>query len=397
MSSQLTDYFEVRNGYAFTSAEQLSEFESDTIEILKQGHIEIGGGLRKDPKKSYVRMSSKLERFMLERGDIVMAMTDMKDNVVILGVPALVDSSNKYVLNQRVAWLKPREKTVTKFFYYQMLTTEFLEELRSKANSGVQVNLSVSNIKEMKFWTPPLPEQRAIAEVLSSLDDKIDLLHRNNKTLEEMAEALFRQWFVVEAKEEWEVKKLDDILTTVGGTTPSTTNPEFWDGNICWTSPRDITTLSGIYLFDTERKITEKGLSKISSGLLPKGSLLMSSRAPVGVLAFAEVPVAINQGYIAILDNKGFDKLFIYLWLKHNMEYVHSFSNGSTFMEISKSAFKSLEIVLPPLSIVKSFIDNIKPLFDKIKHNELTIKTLSRSRDILLPKLMSGQVRVKDL
>src|SRR5690606_19237683 len=201
-------------------------------------------------------------------------------------------------------------------------------------------------------------------------------------------------WFIEEAKEDWEEGILDDILSVKGGTTPSTNNPSFWNGNIHWTTPRDITTLNGIYLFDTERKITELGLSKISSGLLPKGTLLMSSRAPVGVLAFSEVPIAINQGYIAILDNKGYSKEFIYLWLKTYIDVVHSFSNGSTFMEISKSAFKTMQLQIPPKEVLKNFQSIIKPLFEKIKSNQTQIHTLTALRDTLLPKLMNGEIRL---
>jgi len=242
---------------------------------------------------------------------------------------------------------------------------------------------------------PPFTEQKSIASILSSLDDKIDLLHRQNATLEKLAETLFRQWFVEEAKEDWDEGTLDDILTVKGGATPSTSEPTYWNGNIHWTSPKDITNLNGIYLFDTERKITELGLSKISSGLLPKGTLLMSSRAPVGVLAFCEVPVAINQGYIAILDNKGYSKEFIYLWLKANMDVVHSFSNGSTFMEISKSAFKTLQLQIPPKQVTQDFQLIVEPLFNKIKSNNIQIRTLTALRDTLLPKLISGEVRVE--
>ncbi|MDX2135279.1 MAG: restriction endonuclease subunit S [Saprospiraceae bacterium] len=242
---------------------------------------------------------------------------------------------------------------------------------------------------------PPLPEQRAIATILSSLDDKIDLLHRQNATLEAMAEAVFRQWFVVEAREEWGEGTLDDILSVKGGTTPSTNVSEYWDGNISWTSPRDITKLDGIYLFETERRITESGLSKVSSGLLPKGTLLMTSRAPVGVLAFAEIPLAINQGYIAIIDDKGVSKEFIYLWLKSNMDSVHSYANGSTFQEISKSTFKTLEVLIPPVELRKNFQTLVNPIFAKIKSNQIQIRTLTTLRDTLLPKLMSGEVRVK--
>ena len=226
-------------------------------------------------------------------------------------------------------------------------------------------------------------EQTAIASVLSSLDDKIDLLHRQNATLEKMAETLFRQWFVEEEKEGWKEGILDDILTVKGGSTPITGEPAYWNGTIHWTSPRDITNLNGIYLFDTERKITKLGLSKISSGLLPKGTLLMSSRAPVGVLAFSEVPIAINQGYIAILDNKGYSKEFIYLWLKSNIDTVHSFSNGSTFMEISKSTFKTLQLLIPPKQTLNDFQLLIKPFFEKIKSGQSQICTLKALRGSL--------------
>jgi type I restriction enzyme S subunit len=279
----------------------------------------------------------------------------------------------------------------SRFIYYFLKSFDFEKFSDKSTVPGINRNHLHTEIVRI----PPISEQTAIASVLSSLDDKIDLLHRQNATLEKMAETLFRQWFVEEAKEEWEEGTLDDILTVKGGTTPSTSEPAYWNGSIHWTSPRDITDLNGIFLFDTERKITELGLSKISSGLLPKGTLLMSSRAPVGVLAFAEVPIAINQGYIAILDDKGVTKEFIYLWLKSNIEIVHSFSNGSTFMEISKSAFKTIQLQIPPKEVLRDFQIIVKPLFEKIRFNQIQMGTLKNLRDSLLPKLMSGEVRVE--
>ncbi len=302
----------------------------------------------------------------------------------------LVVSTGFVVISCNKDFLSPKF-----LFYYltQNQTTEFLHSV-AEASTSAYPSLKPSDIQSLELLLPPLPEQTAIASVLSSLDDKIDLLHRQNATLEKMAETLFRQWFVEEAKEEWEEGILGDVLSVKGGTTPSTKNPEFWDGDIHWTSPRDITRLDSIYLFDTERKITESGLKKISSGLLPRGTLLMSSRAPVGVLAFAEIPLAINQGYIAIIDNKGVTKEFFYLWLKVNMDYVQSYANGSTFLEISKTAFNSLEILIPPKNLREEFQSIIKPLFNKIRQNQSQIRTLTQLRDTLLPKLMNGDVRV---
>ena len=307
-----------------------------------------------------------------------------------IGVPHFYE--NNFWAHNTTLYSKEFILSDPKFVFYLLHTLDF-----KSFNTGSAVpSLNRNHIHSIKISVPEYDEQKAIASVLSSLDDKIDLLHRQNQTLEQMAETLFRQWFVEEADEDWEIVTLNDVLSVKGGTTPSTKNPEYWDGEIHWTSPRDITSLNSIYLFDTERKITEAGLRKISSGLLPKGTLLMSSRAPVGVLAFAEVRIAINQGYIAVLDNKGFTKEFLYLWLKTNMDYVQSYANGSTFLEISKSAFKSLEIQVPPNELRNKFQEMIIPTFDKIKSNQTQIRTLTALRDTLLPKLMSGEVRVSE-
>ena len=274
-------------------------------------------------------------------------------------------------------------------YYFQNL------DLHEYITGAVQPKLNKANLLSIPLYLPENEnEQKAIAEVLSSLDDKIDLLHRQNKTLEQMAETLFRQWFVEEAGEDWEEGVLDDILTVKGGTTPSTKNADFWGGDIHWTTPKDLSTNSPLFLMDTLRKITKAGLEKISSGLLPKGTLLLSSRAPVGYLAFAEIPLAINQGYIAIIDDKGFSSVFIYLWLKVNIDYVKSHANGSTFQEISKTTFKALKIAIPPKELRLMFDEIVNGNFKKIRTNSYQIRTLEKLRGTLLPKLMSGEVRI---
>lgn len=212
------------------------------------------------------------------------------------------------------------KKVNPKILKYYTHSQPYYDWIQTVDNGATRGNINAQVYASMPLLLPKRKEQDKIVSILSSLDDKIDLLYRENKTLEAMAEILFRKWFIEEAKEDWKEGTLDDILSVKGGTTPSTKESKYWNGNISWTSPKDITTLNGIYLFDTERKITKEGLKQISSGLLPAGTLLMSSRAPVGVLAYAEIPLAINQGYIAIIDDKGYAKEFIYLWLKANMD-----------------------------------------------------------------------------
>lgn len=297
------------------------------------------------------------------------------------------------ITNQQINSIIPNNLVNPDFLYYTLISS--YDTLRVLGGDGTAVPIINKNdFSNISINIPSLSEQKRIASILGSLDDKIDLLHNENETLEAMAETLFRKWFIEDAKDEWEEGTLDDILSIKGGTTPSTKEPKYWNGKIAWTSPRDVTSLNGIYLFDTDRKITEDGLKQISSGLLPAGTLLMSSRAPVGALAYAEIPLAINQGYIAIIDNKGYSKEFIYLWLKLNMDLVRSYSNGSTFMEISKSAFKALNIQIPPQKNVEDFSKIIKPLFNKIKLNEQQIINLGRIKNKILPKLMSNEFKI---
>jgi type I restriction enzyme S subunit len=287
-------------------------------------------------------------------------------------------------------WIKNFGTNDAKFIYYFI----FSLELQNYDVGSSNPTLNRNHIHLLPIIIPDLHEQKAIASVLSSLDDKIDLLHRQNVTLESMAEALFRQWFVVEAKEEWEEKCIGDIFDIKGGTTPKTNVAEYWDGDIYWTSPRDLSTAQSTFMFKTGRRITQKGLLQISSGLLPVGTLLLSSRAPIGYLAITCINVAINQGYIAIMPESILGNYYMYLWCKHNMEEIKCAANGSVFQEISKSNFRKLPFILPSKEHCNAFNKIIQPFFERISSNQTQIHTLEKLRDALLPKLMSGEVRV---
>ena len=362
-------------------------FDVNKYTYLRITDINDDGTINKDGLKSVDDVNAS--NYLLKPNDIVFARTgasvgrsyfyDGKDGEFVYAGFLI-----KYSIDPN--------KVNPKILKYYTHSQSYYDWIVSVDNGATRGNINAQTYASMPIMLPERKRQDEIVSILSSLDDKIELLHRENATLEAMAETLFRQWFIEEAKEDWKEGKLDDILSVKGGTTPSTKESHFWNGGIAWTSPRDVTTLKGVYLFKTEKTITEDGLREISSGLLPKGTLLMSSRAPVGVLAFSEIPVAINQGYIAILDNKGYAKEFIYLWLKLNMDLVHSYSNGSTFMEISKSAFKSLELQIPSIKEVERFVNGIKPIFEKIRNNEKHIQTLIQTRDSLIPKLMSNEI-----
>lgn len=191
-NEKLGDLADVQNGYAFSSRDYV-EFQIGHLEVLKMGHIEKGGGLRTNPKKDFVPRNDKLKRWILNKGDIIMAMTDMKDNVVILGVPAMIDKDDKYVLNQRVARisLKSNDKLINNYLLYiQLKDSEFVANLQSKANSGVQVNLSTEAIKDSYIVIPPIALQNEIGKTITDLyikkefnDSQIALLNSLRNTL----------------------------------------------------------------------------------------------------------------------------------------------------------------------------------------------------------------------
>ena len=339
----------------------------------------------------YCKISSdKISKYRLKKGDIVVARTG-----ATTGFNKIIKNETNSVFASYLIRYKINMDISYPFYVGYVLQSSYWKSFVKGIISGsAQPGANAKQFAGFEFLLPSLSEQQAIAEVLSSLDDKIELLHEQNKTLEEMAQTLFRKWFIQDANPHWPQKPLDDLLSVRGGTTPSTKNLKYWNGDILWTTPKDLSKNQGIYLFDTNKKITNLGLAKISSGLLPAGTLLLSSRAPVGYLAFSVYPIAINQGYIAIIDDKGYSKEFIYLWLKINMEYVKSYASGSTFLEISKSSFKKLILSAPPKENRMKFDYLIKPLFNKIFCNQSQILNLEKLRNILLPKLITGQVRV---
>jgi type I restriction enzyme, S subunit len=290
--------------------------------------------------------------------------------------------------------------------------------------------LTQGNMNRIPIYMPPIDEQRAIAHILSTLDDKIELNRRMSETLVALGRAIFKSWFVhfdpVRAKAEgrnpglpdaladlfpdsfhdselgeipegWRVVPIGELANIAGGSTPDTKQASFWDeGHHCWATPKDLSSLTTPVLLETGWKITDAGLSQIGSGLLPPGTVLLSSRAPIGYLAVSEIPVAINQGFIAMLTKADVSNLFLLFWAEWAHDDIVSRANGSTFLEISKSNFRPIPVVAPPNQIFGAFEQMVRPAYARIVSNERESRILIDLRDILLLKLISGDLRVKD-
>jgi len=287
------------------------------------------------------------------------------------------------------------EKSDSRFIYYFLTSNEIVETLDiiAEGSTSAYPSLRPSDIENLEILLPPLSEQKAIASVLSSLDDKIDLLHRQNQTLEKMAETLFRKWFVEDAKEDWEEYKIGDKLDVLLGGTPSTNQPEYWNGDIPWINSSEINKFR---ILEPTRYITKLGLENSSTKLLPAGTTVLAiTGATLGQVSRLEIDACANQSVIGIPESKEFSNEFIYLWIKSIIKDIISNQTGGAQQHINRNDVKNAIIIKPDNKTYSKFMNIIKPFFNKISKNCFQIRTLEQMRDALLPKLMSGEIKVK--
>ena len=282
------------------------------------------------------------------------------------------------------------------FVYYLSRWDEVRDfaEHNLEGSSGRQ-RVSKEAFDNLFLILPPLPTQRRIAAILSSLDDKIDLLHRENATLEQMAETMFRQWFVVEAKEEWEEKPLGKCIKLIGGGTPKTSEERFWNGNVCWLSGGDIANNHKSFVSSSEKSISQDGLNNSSAKLLPENAMVVSARGTVGKYCLLSKPMAFSQSNYGILPTFEGCYFFTYLLVAYHIDELQSAAYGSVFDTITTKTFDGVSVKIPQnQNEIICFENKVTPYFEKIKSNNKQINTLIQTRDGLLPRLMGGEIKI---
>jgi len=335
--------------------------------------------------------NSNFEKFQLKAGEIIMART------CSTGANLYVKEDISAVFNNGLVRIRvDRQKLIPKYAYYLFMTKDFVGHIDGiSGGTSVQLNMQVGDLLSYQFILPPLGEQQAIAEVLSSLDDKIDLLQRQNKTLEQMAETLFRQWYIEESKDSWSIGILQDLCLTISsGGTPSTKEDSYYNGDVNWYSTKE---LNDNFLFESISKITALGLENSSAKLFPIDTIIIAIYAAptVGRLGILAQEGSFNQAACGLIcDRKKCSKEFIYLFLKNQREELNQLATGSAQQNLNVGKIKNYPVAIPPPTFFQNLEKATQPLFDKIKYNSIQIRTLEAKRGILLPKLMNGAVRV---
>ena len=369
--------------------------------------------------------------------------------------------------NQDVKALRPKSTVAEDFLPYLVLgNKDRLLGLVDLAGHGTG-RLNTDEVKALEIDLPPLPEQRAIAHVLGTLDDKIELNRRMNETLQEMARALFKSWFVdfdpVRAKatlkqhaaqasesiegdvdpsaqgrhaspaDEWTVERarayldtmdrqivdlfpdrlvdselgeipegwavgvLDDSIELISGGTPRTSVSSYWNGDIPWYTPKDAPSLSDVFVLETERTITQEGIQDSAARIVPVGTTIVTARGTVGRLACLGVPMAMNQTCYGIRGAHEYPDFFTYWNVRTAVNALQQRSHGTVFDTVTRQTFKVVETVLPPINHARAFESTLKPLMGRILTNLSESRSLAAQRDVLLPRLVSGEVGVGEV
>ena len=317
-------------------------------------------------------------------------------------------SSAPSLTNQQINSIVANENSNPKFIYY--LLCNIRNQIRGVGLGGgaAQPIINKSKFSALGVSVPDLKAQEAIAEILSAYDDLIENNRRRISLLEEATRLLYREWFVHfrfpghehvpltdGLPEGWERRTFDDVCDTIGGGTPKTGKREFWnDGDIPWYTPTDITRNPCLALLDSATKITEAGLRGSSAKMLPAGTVLMTSRASVGFFGIIDTPSCTNQGFISIVPHDSRARMYLLQNLMYRVEEIRTHAGGATYKEISKGKFRALPVVIPEASALREFEDQASTLHKQIRTLHKQNQKLAQARDLLLPRLMNGEIAV---
>ena len=367
-------------------------------------------------------------------------------------VGALAQVSKQMAFNQSCYGIDAKPEYATNDFLYYLLKYS-INNIKQITHGAVFDTITKDTFNHISTLLPPLPEQKSIAYILGSLDDKIELNRQINKTLESMAQALFKSWFVdfdpvidnalaagnpipeplqaraakrvawisdsaireqnqtiskqfpseFEFNEKmgwipkgWEVGTLLDLIELIGGGTPKTSIDEYWNGHIPWFSVVDAPNTSDIFVIDTEKHITSLGVEKSSTKILPVGTTIISARGTVGKCAMVSRPMAMNQSCYGIKGKNNISDTFVYYTVLLQVSGLQQRSHGSIFSTITRDTFKSICVAFGGTDLTLQFDKIVNPYFDKILNNNIQSIELTKLRDTLLPKLLSGEIRIPD-
>ena len=340
--------------------------------------------------------------------------TPQKDDVVFsyeatLHRYALIPDGFHGCLGRRMALVRPdQSKIIPRFLHYYFMSPAWRSVVEANIINGATVDrIPIKKFPDFEVSIPSISKQLSISGILSAYDDLIENNRRRIQLLEQAVRLLYKEWFVHlrfpghehtqiinGVPEGWEKKRIAKVSETIGGGTPSTKVSEYWDGDITWVVPSDITKNNSLVLLKSERKITEKGLRESSAKMVPAETILMTSRASVGFFALMNNEVCTNQGFINIIPHDGYSRMYLLFNLLSRVNEIRSNAKGTTYPEISKGRLREMDIIIPSKTLMEQFEEIVYDVIRQVRCLMQSNMNLTKARDILLPKLMNGEVAV---
>ena len=281
---------------------------------------------------------------------------------------------------------------------YYCQSTQYRNWIKSFSTGSTRGNINAQTLGNMDIPLPSKAQQDYLVSVLSPIDKKIKLNQKINDNLEQQAQAYFQELFVDNSDSAWTLGTVSDLGAVVGGSTPSKSKPEYYtEDGIAWITPKDLSINKAKFISHGENDITELGLKNSSTSIMPEGTVLFSSRAPIGYIAIASGEVTTNQGFKSVVPKPEIGTAYVYYFLKHNLPIIEGMASGSTFKEVSGSTMKNVPAVIPDTETLACFNGFCAPIFAQQRILEEQNQSLVTLRDSLLPKLMSGEIDVSGI
>lgn len=381
----------------FGSNIKVSCFVDSGVPVLNGSNLEGFSLSEKAFRYVTEEKADSLNKANAHRGDIVITHRGTLGQIVFIPQDSRYD---RYVISQSQFRVRCNDKVLPEYLVYYFHTPIGQYKLLSNASQvGVPALARPSStFQQIEVTLPELSIQKRVVEIITTIQRKIENNQELNDNLEQQAVTYFQELYINNANPMWQIGTISDLGTVVGGSTPSKTKPEYYTNNgIAWITPKDLSINKSKFISHGENDITELGLKNSSATVMPKGTVLFSSRAPIGYIAIASNEVTTNQGFKSVVPYLEIGTAFVYFFLKHSLPVIESAASGSTFKEISGSAMKNIPAIIPDRSTLDQFNSFCAPIFAQQKILEDQNYSLAMLRDSLLPKLMSGAIDIASI
>ena len=378
----------------FGSNIKVSCFVDSGVPVLNGSNLEGFSLSEKTFRYVTRKKADSLNKANAHRGDIVITHRGTLGQIVFIPQDSKYD---RYVISQSQFRVRCNDKVLPEYLVYYFHTPIGQHKLLSNASQvGVPALARPSStFQQIEVVLPELSIQKCVVEIISTIQKKIVNNQELNDNLEQQAQSYFQELFVDNADPEWAIGTISDLGTVVGGSTPSKAKPEYYtESGIAWITPKDLSINKSKFVSHGENDITELGLKNSSAAIMPEGTVLFSSRAPIGYIAIAAGEVTTNQGFKSVVPKPEIGTPFVYFFLKNTLPVIEGMASGSTFKEVSGSTMKNVPAVIPDAEILAKFSDFCAPIFAQQRILEEQNQSLATLRDNLLPKLMSGEIGV---